>query len=155
VLQLSGKLCVTKEHKHTQDEIRKDTSFWDWFYDVMYLIRTKLLMLWEKYYMIGFISRSATSSIIESRQPTFMLRFSDSVAGAVSIVFTDKNGNRDSFFFLKYTQIPVHLYHWSIWWPSNFRKWISKSKHAPFHQEVLCFWPEERRRTHEQERGYT
>ena len=79
---------MIKEHNtHTQDPIRKDMSFWEWLYDVMYLMRNKLLMLWDKYYMIGFISRSATSSIIECRarvQPTFLLRFSDSLAGAVS-----------------------------------------------------------------------
>jgi hypothetical protein len=66
----------------------------------MHLIKTKLLVLWERQHMIGFISRSAASATIERRraQPAFLLRFSDSVLGAVSIVFLDDHGNIDFFY---------------------------------------------------------
>uniref|UniRef100_A0A914VAQ1 STAT transcription factor DNA-binding domain-containing protein n=1 Tax=Plectus sambesii TaxID=2011161 RepID=A0A914VAQ1_9BILA len=65
-------------------------SFWKWFFAVMELIRTKLMDFWNEDYLIGFISKTDASYKIESNgsaHPTFILRFSDSILGALSIGF--------------------------------------------------------------------
>jgi hypothetical protein len=63
-------------------------SFWDWLYQNMLLIKAKLLPYWEHGYLLGFISKEqAANVLLRNEHASFLLRFSDSLAGAVSIAF--------------------------------------------------------------------
>jgi hypothetical protein len=54
----------------------------------MLLIKAKLMPFWESGYMIGFISKDQASNVLmQNKHPAFLLRFSDTIAGAVSILF--------------------------------------------------------------------
>ncbi|XP_054092045.1 signal transducer and transcription activator isoform X2 [Zeugodacus cucurbitae] len=65
-------------------------SFWEWFYDIKKLTTTYLKEAWAKGHIVGFISKREASEIL-SRQAhgTFLLRFSDSTKGGVSIAYRD------------------------------------------------------------------
>ena len=61
-------------------------TFWEWFDSMMVLTKEHLDLIWKEGYVIGFISRPAANSILEnSPEGTFLLRFSDSVLGGVTI----------------------------------------------------------------------
>jgi hypothetical protein len=56
----------------------------------MLLIKAKLLPYWERGYLLGFISKQqATNVLTRNQHPSFLLRFSDSQAGTVSIAFAE------------------------------------------------------------------
>ncbi|CAJ0937556.1 unnamed protein product, partial [Mesorhabditis belari] len=65
-------------------------SFWDWFYSIMCLVKQKLLKYWEDGWCIGFITKQDANDILK-QGPAFLLRFSDSQMGAVSIGFSTPN----------------------------------------------------------------
>lgn len=63
-------------------------SFWTWFMCVMQLIKEKLLVVWDGGYVAGFVSKiNAANNIAAHAKNTFILRFSDTILGGVSIVF--------------------------------------------------------------------
>ncbi|VDK71707.1 unnamed protein product [Onchocerca ochengi] len=81
-------------------------SFWEWFFAIMQLIKHKLLKFWDEGWLIGFISKQdASSQMVRAPHPTFLLRFSDTQTGAVSIGFVcdDEDG-----------KVPFHLSPFSI-----------------------------------------
>ena len=61
-------------------------TFWEWFDSMMALTKQYLASVWKKGFVIGFISRLNANSFLEdSPEGTFLLRFSDSVLGGVTI----------------------------------------------------------------------
>jgi signal transducer and activator of transcription 5B len=83
-------------YKCFQEHLRTDIafSFWEWLFSIMQLIKAKLMVFWDKAYLTGFISKEQASTALKSSaQPSFMLRFSDSQTGAVSIAFAVYNEN--------------------------------------------------------------
>ncbi|VDM80672.1 unnamed protein product [Strongylus vulgaris] len=73
----------------------------------MQLIKQKLLKFWDEGWLVGFISKQdASQSMMLSSHPTFLLRFSDTQTGAVSIGFVceDDDGQK----------VPFHLAPFSI-----------------------------------------
>ena len=61
-------------------------TFWEWFHSMMVLTKQHLESIWKEGYVIGFISRlSANTLLEESPEGTFLLRFSDSVLGGITI----------------------------------------------------------------------
>ncbi|CEF71220.1 SH2 domain and p53-like transcription factor, DNA-binding domain and EF-hand domain pair and STAT transcription factor, DNA-binding, subdomain and STAT transcription factor, all-alpha domain and STAT transcription factor, DNA-binding domain and STAT transcription factor, coiled coil domain-containing protein [Strongyloides ratti] len=100
--------CITFQ-RFAKQNIRDDVnfSFWEWFFCIMQLIKQKLLRFWDEGWLIGFISKTdASQKMMNSPYSTFLLRFSDTVTGAVSIGFVccEDDG----------TKIPFHLAPFSI-----------------------------------------
>lgn len=66
-------------------------SFWEWFYAVMKVTREHLRALWHDGAIMGFIGRHETESILKKKPVgTFLLRFSDSELGGVSIAWVSE-----------------------------------------------------------------
>ncbi|XP_021955886.1 signal transducer and activator of transcription 5B isoform X2 [Folsomia candida] len=67
----------------------RNFSFWQWVYAALKNIERKethLKDLWIAGLLVGFIDRDVSSSMLSYREPgTFMLRFSDSKPGSISI----------------------------------------------------------------------
>ncbi|VDL78543.1 unnamed protein product, partial [Nippostrongylus brasiliensis] len=96
-------------HRFAKQNLRDDVSFsfWEWFFAIMQLIKQKLLKFWDEGWLIGFISKNdASQSMMLSSHSTFLLRFSDTQTGAVSIGFVceDDDGQK----------VPFHLAPFSI-----------------------------------------
>uniref|UniRef100_A0A915JRZ5 Signal transducer and activator of transcription n=1 Tax=Romanomermis culicivorax TaxID=13658 RepID=A0A915JRZ5_ROMCU len=65
-----------------------DFSFWAWFFEIMVLIKQKLQKCWDDGLVKGFIGRQAAADLVLSQpQPSFLLRFSDTLLGGLSISF--------------------------------------------------------------------
>merc|ERR1712200_345162 len=64
---------------------------------MMALTKDHLDLIWKEEYVIGFISRPAANSILEdSPEGTFLLRFSDSVLGGVTIGYKPEKSSNQS-----------------------------------------------------------
>ncbi|CAJ0936864.1 unnamed protein product, partial [Mesorhabditis belari] len=77
-------------NRFAKERLRDDVnfSFWEWLFSIMQLIKQKLLKFWDEGWCIGFISKQGASDAMHSSpEPTFLLRFSDTQTGAVSIGF--------------------------------------------------------------------
>ncbi|KAL3076275.1 hypothetical protein niasHS_013546 [Heterodera schachtii] len=81
-------------------------SFWEWFFLIMQLIKQKLLKFWDEGWLAGFISKQdASSQMLMSPHPTFLLRFSDTQTGAVSVGFVCEEDG---------IKVPFHLHPFTI-----------------------------------------
>ncbi|XP_054092036.1 signal transducer and transcription activator-like isoform X3 [Zeugodacus cucurbitae] len=71
-------------------------TFWDWFFAIMKLTKDHLLNLWKEGLIVGFINKRKTLEEILPRQQygTFLLRFSDSELGGITVAFVDDQGNK-------------------------------------------------------------
>ncbi|CAL8095565.1 unnamed protein product [Orchesella dallaii] len=74
----------------------RNFTFWAWFHTALKLIEKKethLKDLWSKGLIMGFIEREAAEDLISHCEPgTFLLRFADSIAGAITITLLAKPG---------------------------------------------------------------
>jgi signal transducer and activator of transcription 5B len=67
-------------------------TFWEWFYALLKVTREYLRPLWQEHTMIGFISRKQTEDVLLAcQQGTFLLRFSDSELGGVTIAWVGES----------------------------------------------------------------
>ncbi|XP_062138989.1 signal transducer and transcription activator-like [Drosophila sulfurigaster albostrigata] len=65
-------------------------TFWEWFYSVMKLIKDHLMPLWKANLITGFITKDRTQCELLCAEPgTFLLRFSESKLGAISIAYVN------------------------------------------------------------------
>ncbi|XP_055323870.1 signal transducer and activator of transcription 5B-like isoform X1 [Sitodiplosis mosellana] len=65
-------------------------TFWDWFYAVMKLTRDQLRGPWTEGLIIGFINkRQAEEMLLKCPPGTFLLRFSDSELGGITIAWVE------------------------------------------------------------------
>lgn len=70
----------------------RNFTFWEWFYAVMKLTREHLRGPWVDGAILGFIRKKQTEEMLQSRQNgTFLLRFSDSELGGVTIAWVSDN----------------------------------------------------------------
>ena len=61
-------------------------TFWEYFESMMNLTKEHLDSIWKAYDMIGFIDKVNAEKMLEKTQMgTFMIRFSDSTLGGVTI----------------------------------------------------------------------
>lgn len=67
-------------------------TFWDWFFAIMKLTREHLSGPWREGRIIGFINKRKTTDEILNQCPegTFLLRFSDSELGGITIAWVDE-----------------------------------------------------------------
>uniref|UniRef100_A0A7E4VN95 Signal transducer and activator of transcription n=1 Tax=Panagrellus redivivus TaxID=6233 RepID=A0A7E4VN95_PANRE len=93
--------------RFAKQNLRDDVnfSFWEWFFLIMQLIKQKLLKFWDEGWLIGFISKQDASAYMLNRpHPTFLLRFSDTQTGAVSIGFVcEEDGMKVPFHLAPFT----------------------------------------------------
>ncbi|RUS70066.1 hypothetical protein EGW08_022172 [Elysia chlorotica] len=64
-------------------------TFWEWFYTIQKLTREHLKDLWTDEAIIGFVSKTQAQDWLRNQpQGTFLLRFSDSEIGGITIAWT-------------------------------------------------------------------
>uniref|UniRef100_A0A1L8DG60 Signal transducer and activator of transcription n=1 Tax=Nyssomyia neivai TaxID=330878 RepID=A0A1L8DG60_9DIPT len=72
----------------------KNFSFWEWFYAVMKLTRDHLHNQWKDGHIIGFIHKKhAEDMLMKCPIGTFLLRFSDSELGGITIAWVGEGDN--------------------------------------------------------------
>jgi signal transducer and activator of transcription 5B len=66
----------------------RNFTFWEWFHRILLLTQQHLSKLWQKGFVMGFISKPlAEQMLLEKQSGTFLLRFSDSELGGVTIAY--------------------------------------------------------------------
>ncbi|XP_022670376.1 signal transducer and activator of transcription 5A-like isoform X2 [Varroa jacobsoni] len=72
-----------------KDQLPERTfTFWEWFYAIMKVTREHLRLLWNDGVVMGFVSRrEAEEMLLTKHNGTFLLRFSDSELGGISIAW--------------------------------------------------------------------
>lgn len=74
----------------------KNFTFWAWFHAALKLIEkkeTNLKELWKEGLIMGFVERETAESLISNcKTGTFLLRFSDSILGAITIALLARPG---------------------------------------------------------------
>jgi len=73
--------------------LERNFTFWEWFYAILKVTRDHLKDLWNKDNRViyGFISRKQAEDLLVSRpNGTFLLRYSDSEPGCVTIAYVNE-----------------------------------------------------------------
>ena len=66
-------------------------TFWEWFYRILLLTSHNMGRLWKEGYIMGFVMKQAAEKMLEQQQNgCFLLRFSDSELGGVTIAYVRK-----------------------------------------------------------------
>ncbi|XP_054716983.1 signal transducer and activator of transcription 5B-like [Uloborus diversus] len=71
-------------------------TFWEWFYAIMKITREHLRTLWIDSLILGFVGRHQAEEMLLKRcNGTFLLRFSDSELGGVTIAWVTDSQQRE------------------------------------------------------------
>ncbi|XP_066977172.1 signal transducer and activator of transcription 5B isoform X2 [Macrobrachium rosenbergii] len=86
----------------------RNFTFWEWFFAVMKVTREHLRQPWNDGSIMGFVGRRPAEEMLKnSKSGTFLLRFSDSELGGVTIAWmyedTTKGDQRDVFMLQPFT----------------------------------------------------
>lgn len=66
-------------------------TFWEWFYAILKVCQAHLVPLWKEGAVLGFVDKKVSEEMIKNCPAgTFLLRFSDSELGGVSISFVNQ-----------------------------------------------------------------
>jgi signal transducer and activator of transcription 5B len=66
-------------------------TFWEWFHRILLLTQTHMQKLWMEGYVMGFVTKQAAENLLLHKPSgTFLLRFSDSELGGVTIAYVRK-----------------------------------------------------------------
>merc|ERR1712018_394743 len=69
----------------------RNFTFWEWFYRLLILTQTHMQKLWSEGHVKGFITKQAAETLLVNKPSgTFLLRFSDSELGGVTIAYVRK-----------------------------------------------------------------
>ncbi|KAI2810217.1 Signal transducer and activator of transcription 5B [Blomia tropicalis] len=82
----------------------RNFTFWEWFYAILKVTKEHLRNLWNDKTIIGFIWRKQAEEMLASCQlGTFLLRFSDSELGGLTVAWKSKSadGTSDEYFMLQ------------------------------------------------------
>ncbi|XP_013779006.1 signal transducer and activator of transcription 5B-like isoform X1 [Limulus polyphemus] len=75
----------------------RNFTFWEWFYAIMKVTREHLRVLWNDGVVIGFIGRrNAEEMLLKRPSGTFLLRFSDSELGGVTIAWVAEDPQQET-----------------------------------------------------------
>ena len=75
-------------------------TFWEWFYRALELTHYRMKDLWKDRYIMGFVDKGAAQRILMERPVgSFLLRFSDSELGGVTIAFKTQNSQNGKDLF--------------------------------------------------------
>lgn len=70
-------------------------TFWDWFYAILKLTSDHLRDIWHDNRVIGFLTRQRAEALLSEKPTgTFLLRFSDTKLGGISIASVDINSEQ-------------------------------------------------------------
>ena len=103
-------------------------TFWEWFYRILILTSNHMQSLWKEGFVMGFVTKQAAENLLMQKQSgCFLLRFSDSELGGVTIAYVKSDMYRKSdpktYFELFYysslfeQKIPV-----CTWWRHSPRR---------------------------------
>ncbi|XP_042900970.1 signal transducer and activator of transcription 5B isoform X2 [Parasteatoda tepidariorum] len=71
-------------------------TFWEWFYAIMKVTREHLRNLWNDGHIMGFVGRTRTEELLLKKcNGTFLIRFSDSELGGVTIAWVTDSQQRE------------------------------------------------------------
>lgn len=85
---------VTRQMLNRDHMSGRSFSFWKWFYGAMDVVSRRLVDEWRDGHVAGFVSKLAAHNLLRSCPPgTFMLRFSDSELGGVSVAYVNRMDN--------------------------------------------------------------
>ncbi|XP_077436074.1 signal transducer and activator of transcription 4 [Vanacampus margaritifer] len=77
----------------------KQFSFWIWLDSILELIRKHLLPVWNKNYIMGFVSKEMERALLrEKSSGTFLLRFSESHLGGITFTWVQHSDNGEPTF---------------------------------------------------------
>ncbi|XP_022249691.1 signal transducer and activator of transcription 5B-like isoform X2 [Limulus polyphemus] len=75
----------------------RNFTFWEWFYAIMKVTREHLRVLWNDGVIVGFISRrKAEEMLLKRPSGSFLLRFSDSELGGVTIAWVAEDPQQET-----------------------------------------------------------
>ncbi|GFY54746.1 signal transducer and activator of transcription 5B [Trichonephila inaurata madagascariensis] len=93
---IDGSAMVTWSQFCKEPLPERNFTFWEWFYAIMKVTREHLRNLWNDGLIIGFIGRhQAEEMLLKKCNGTFLLRFSDSEAGGVTIAWVTDSQQRE------------------------------------------------------------
>ncbi|XP_031639933.1 signal transducer and transcription activator-like, partial [Contarinia nasturtii] len=70
-------------------------TFYEWFYSIMEITRKHLRDAWQSGLIAGFIKRKKAEEMLEKCLPgTFLLRFTDTILGGVSVAVVEKSNGK-------------------------------------------------------------
>lgn len=70
----------------------RNFTFWEWFYSVLKITKEHLRSLWNDDLIHGFVSRTDTAQMLSTCPiGTFLLRFSDSEQGGLTVAWKGKS----------------------------------------------------------------
>ena len=79
----------------------RNFTFWEWFYRILLLTSNHMQRLWQEGFIMGFVTKQAVEKLL-MQDPiggTFILRFSDSELGGVTIAYVKNDFRKFSFQF--------------------------------------------------------
>lgn len=75
----------------------RNFTFWEWFYSILKLTKDWLQGPWKEGLIVGFVSKQmAQDWLMKSQNGTFLLRFSDSELGGITIAWVAEDPNKPS-----------------------------------------------------------
>eukprot|EP00118_Oscarella_pearsei_P002848 m.11888 g.11888 ORF g.11888 m.11888 type:complete len:812 (+) comp23673_c0_seq1:85-2520(+) len=88
----------------------RNFTFWEWFYGIMDLVRRHLLGPWQDGLIVGFLTKQQAQELLQIRPPgTFLLRFSDSEVGGVTVAWVADNDQGER-----------QVWNLQPWWAKDF-----------------------------------
>ncbi|XP_031548603.1 signal transducer and activator of transcription 5B-like isoform X2 [Actinia tenebrosa] len=82
--QVVTRSMFCKEHLHG-----RNFTFWKWFFSILDVVKKNMLDEWRDGVIHGFINKQEAQDMLINLQPgTFLVRFSDSELGGVTIAYT-------------------------------------------------------------------
>ena len=63
-------------------------TFWEWFHSMLSLTQQHMQLMWKKEHIMGFVEKDeAKNLLLQQPEGTFLLRFSDSTLGGVTVAY--------------------------------------------------------------------
>lgn len=95
--------CVVSWNQFAKEPLSDRTfTFWEWLYAVMKLTREHLRGPWNDGLVMGFVARRNTEAMLMGRtHGTFLLRFSDSELGGITIAWVAHENNEQHVYMLQ------------------------------------------------------
>eukprot|EP00127_Corallochytrium_limacisporum_P005000 Clim_evm23s196 gene=Clim_evmTU23s196 len=80
-------------HKFNKEPLQnRNFTFWEWFYGIEEVVKRHLVATWKAGLIVGFIGKQHAQDLLLQCQPgTFILRFSDSEIGGMSVAWVSQN----------------------------------------------------------------
>jgi len=80
---------IRRDHRSFQEPLHgRNFTFWEWFYSILKLTKDWLQGQWKDRLIHGFVSKAqAQEWLMKSCNGTFLLRFSDSELGGITIAW--------------------------------------------------------------------